>query len=65
VVNSGYLYTNRNFGWEKKFLKAGSNYNKLIQALKDTGISDILKEYYILAESLIKEGISIVKISII
>ena len=29
------------------------------------GVLDTLKEYYILAESLIKEGISIVKISII
>jgi len=29
------------------------------------GVLNILKEYYILAESLIKEGISIVKILII
>ena len=43
----------------------GFNYNKSIQALKATGILDISKEYYILAESLIKEGISIVKIPVI
>jgi len=43
----------------------GFNYNKLIQALKAAGVLDMFKEYYILAESLIKEGISIVEIPII
>ena len=43
----------------------GSNYNKLIQAFKAVGVLNILKKYYILAESLIKEGISIVKIFVI
>jgi len=43
----------------------GSNHDELIQALKDAGILDTLKEYHILAKSLIKEGISIVKILII
>ena len=59
------MYTNHNLRWEKKFLKAGSNYNELIQALKAAGVLDTSKEYYILAESLIKEGISIVEIPII
>ena len=47
------------------FLKAGSNHNKSIQALKDAGILDTLKEYHTLTKSLIKEGISMVKILII